>query len=292
MLTIAHVLNFTLMIGIPLALGVWMTRRFRMSWGLFGWGALTFLVSQLLHIPFNQFLLGPRIVELGFPETASGLLVGSLLLGLSAGVFEESARYIFLRRWADDVRSWRSGLLYGAGHGGAEAIIFGALALFSFVQAVALKGADLTQVLGADRAVLAQEQLEVYWSMAPGLAMLGAVERLFALLVQMSAALMVVVAVVRNERRWLAAAILWHTVVDALAVYVMQRLGVYAAEAAVFVLALLALGFIYWVQRVGLLPEQNTKTGRPHAPCPGPSRLQNRAEQNRIGEDLDQSRYV
>jgi uncharacterized membrane protein YhfC len=292
MLTFAHILNFTLMIGIPLALGLGMTRRFRMSWGLIGWGALTFLVSQLLHIPFNQFLLVPRIVELGFPETASGLLVGSFLLGLSAGVFEESARYIFLRRWAVDARSWRSGLLYGAGHGGAEAIIFGALALFSFVQAVALKGADLTRVLGAEQAVLAQEQLDVYWSMAPGLALLGAVERLFALLVQMSAALMVVVAVVRNERRWLAAAILWHTVVDALAVYLMQRLGVYAAEAAVFVLALLALGFIYWVRRVGLLPEHDTKVGKPEVPHPGPSHLQNQAEQNRISEDFDKSRYV
>jgi uncharacterized membrane protein YhfC len=292
MLTIAHILNFIFMIGLPLALGVWMTRRFRLSWGLFGWGALTFLTSQVLHIPFNQFLLVPWIGKLGFPETAFGLLIGSILVGLSAGVFEESARYIFLRRWASAARSWRTGLLYGVGHGGVEAIIFGALALVGFVQAVALKGTDLTQVLGVDQAVLAQEQLEVYWSMAPGSALLGAVERLFALLVQMSAALMVVAAVVREERRWLAVAILWHTFVDAAAVYIMQRFNVYAAEAAVLGMAILALGYIFWVRRVGLLPEQNTKTGKPQESRSGSSRLRNRAEVDRISEDLDQSRYV
>ncbi|MGD8633137.1 MAG: YhfC family glutamic-type intramembrane protease [Anaerolineales bacterium] len=292
MLTVAHVLNFTVMIALPLALGIWMKKRFGLSWALFGWGALTFIASQVLHVPFNQIVLVPWIVRLGFPESGSGLVIGSLLVGLSAGVFEELARYVVLRRWAGGARSWRSGLFYGVGHGGAEAIIFGGLALFAFVQAVALRDADLVALLGAQQAALAQEQLGVYWSMSPGLALLGAVERFFALLVQMSAALMVVAAVARKERRWLVAAILWHTVVDAAAVYIMQRLGVYAAEAAVFIMALLALGFIFWARRDGLLPVGDVGGDAPERLRPGSSRIRNQGETDEINEQLDQSRYV
>ena len=292
MQTFAHVLNFVLMIGLPLMLGVWMTRRFRLSWGLFGWGALTFIASQVLHIPFNQFLLVPWIVQLGFPEDATGLLIGSVLVGLSAGLFEEVARYIVLRRWARAARSWASGLLYGAGHGGAEAIIFGGLALFAFVRAFALRDADLAQVLGADQVALAREQLEVYWSMSPWLALLGAVERVFALLVQMSAALMVVAAVVKQDRRWLVVAILWHTVVDAVAVYIMQRYDVYMAEVAVFLMALLALGFIYWARRSDLLPIGKREVQGPERLRPGSSRPRNRGVVDENSDHLDQSRYV
>jgi uncharacterized membrane protein YhfC len=291
MLTTAHILNFTLMIAIPLLLGIWLTKRFKLSWGLFGWGALTFIGSQVLHVPFNQLLLVPWIVGLGFPDRAAGLLIGSMLVGLSAGVFEELARYIVLRRWANGARSWRSGLLYGAGHGGAEAIIFGGLALFAFIQAVALRDADLAQLLGADQVALAQEQLEVYWSMSPWLAILGAAERVFALLVQMSAALMVVVAIIRDDRRWLAAAILWHAAVDAVAVYIMQRIDVYAAEAAVFVMALMALVFIYWVPRIGLLPIEVLNIDESEKLRPGSTRVKNRSAGDRIGENVDQSRY-
>lgn len=291
MLTMAHVLNFTLMIGIPLVLGVWMTRRFGLSWGLFGWGALTFIGSQVLHIPFNQFLLVPWIVDLGFPEDGTGLLIGSLLVGLSAGVFEELARYIVLRRWARGARSWRSGLLYGAGHGGAEAIIFGGLALFAFIQAVALRNADLAQVFGADQVALAEQQLEAYWSMSPWMAMLGAVERVSALLVQMSLALMVVLSVARDDRRWLAAAILWHSAVNAVAVYTVQRVNVYAAEAAVFGMAVIAVAFIYGVRRSDLVPVELPEEPDSGTLRPGSTRIQNHGKEARIEEQLDRSRY-
>ncbi len=246
----------------------------------------------MLHIPFNQFLLGPRIVEWGFLEGGSGLVIGALLLGLSAGLFEELARYIVLRRWAQSARSWHSGLFYGAGHGGAEAIVLGGLALFAFFQAVSLRNADLAQVLEADRVALAQQQLEAYWSVSPWVALLGAIERVFALLVQMSAALMVVAAVARRERRWLALAIFWHTLVDAVAVYIMQRFSVYAAEAAVLVMALLAVIFIYWARSSGLLPIHMAGRYEPERLRSGSNRIPNQGDVNRISEDLDQSRYV
>ena len=52
--TVFPVLNSLLMIGLGLGLGILLARRFGLSWGLYGVGALTFIGSQVLHIPFNR----------------------------------------------------------------------------------------------------------------------------------------------------------------------------------------------------------------------------------------------
>ena len=75
-------LNFLLMIGLPIALGVVLARRLKQRWGLFGVGAVTFVLSQVGHIPFNA--LAFRGAQAWPPA------VVALALGLSAGVFEES----------------------------------------------------------------------------------------------------------------------------------------------------------------------------------------------------------
>lgn len=292
MLTLAHALNPLLMIALPILLGVGLTRRYRLDWSLFGWGALTFLVSQVMHIPFNQLLLEPVLVDVGFPIKPVGLAVGALLLGLSAGLFEEFARYLFLRRWVRAARTWQTGLLYGAGHGGFEAVLLGALAMYAFIQAVALRDADLTLVLEPAQIAMAHAQLEAYWTMQPGVALLGALERIFALLIQMSASLMVVLSVVRSRWIWLAAAILWHAAVDGFAVYLLQRFDVYTAEVSVFVMALLAVAFMVLARKSGWLPEVR---GEPDVDQPG------RSGSSRVGvdtdeangrRDLEDSRYV
>jgi uncharacterized membrane protein YhfC len=55
------------------------------------------------------------------------LLIIAGFLGLSAGFFEESARYVVYRWWARDARTWSQGLMLGAGHGGIESILLGFL---------------------------------------------------------------------------------------------------------------------------------------------------------------------
>ena len=64
-------------------------------------------------------------------------IIYAVFLGLSAGVFEETARYLTYRFWAKDARSWSRGLMLGAGHGGSEAILVGALAAVNFVALLA-----------------------------------------------------------------------------------------------------------------------------------------------------------
>ena len=53
MILVLLALNFLLMILLPLLLGRWIARRRGASWGLFGVGALAFVLSQVAHLPFN-----------------------------------------------------------------------------------------------------------------------------------------------------------------------------------------------------------------------------------------------
>jgi len=201
---IVRVANSFLMIAIPLALGVILVRWLKVEWKYFGMGAIVFVASQVLHIPFNLWLLSPGIERLGFAtaQTGMGLVIVAVLYGLSAGVFEELARYFAYRYWVKDARNWSAGLMFGAGHGGIEAILLGALATYGLIQALLYMNADLTTIVPADQVELAAAQLEAYWSLPWYLAIMGAVERVGAICIHLSASILVLQVFSRRNHLW------------------------------------------------------------------------------------------
>ena len=115
-----RLLNGLLMIAMPIALGIYLARRTGQRWKLYLVGAVLFVASQVQHIPFNLVVLNPILEQLGFGDGSfnASLVVGALLLGLFAGLFEEITRWLGLRYWIKEARSWSSSLMYGAGWGG------------------------------------------------------------------------------------------------------------------------------------------------------------------------------
>jgi uncharacterized membrane protein YhfC len=218
-------LSALLIIALPLALGAFLIRRWHLGWGLAFVGAVTFLLSQVAHIPFNGQLLNPLLARLGFGTGAGAPAVGPLavaavLLGLSAGVFEEGARFLIYRFWIRRARTYREGVLFGLGHGGAEAIAIGVLAILQHAQAYALRGQDLSTVVPADQVAAAEAALAQYWATPAPIFLLGAVERASALAVQITLAVLVLQAFTRRGGAlWLLGAVLWHAAVDAAAVF-------------------------------------------------------------------------
>ncbi|MEJ2513403.1 MAG: hypothetical protein P8Y72_17630, partial [Anaerolineales bacterium] len=61
--TILPALSSFMMIALGLVVGFYLKQRFSLSWSLFGAGALTFIASQVLHIPFNLYLLNPFLAR-------------------------------------------------------------------------------------------------------------------------------------------------------------------------------------------------------------------------------------
>ncbi len=237
-------------------LGVVITRRFNLNWRLYWVGALTFVGSQVFHIPFNSIVLQPLIDNgtlLFFPGGIGRTILLAFWFGLSAGLFEELARYLVYARFLPDDRSWKKGVLFGAGHGGIEAIIIGFLILITYFQIRALTGQDLTAVSpgsNASQAVQIQQQINYYWSIPWPLSLLGFVERLFTVPLHIANAVLVLQVFRRNQLRWLWAAVGWHTAVNMLALIFSEQLksnpyGSYLTEGVIGLTALVSLAIIF-----------------------------------------------
>jgi len=287
--TIAHPLNAILMIAIPIGLGMYLGHRWQLSWRLWWIGAATFVFSQVGHIPFNAglTLLFSRGI-LPAPPANWNPLFNAVVLGLSAGLWEEGFRYGIYRWWAKDARTWRRGIWLGAGHGGVEAILLGAIVLVNFFYYLAIRNADLSGIVPVDQLALAQRQVAAYWSAPWYTILLGALERALTQPIQIAFSVLVLQVFVRRQAFWLFLAIGWHALVDAAAVYVAQRSNATAAEIVIAAASLLSLVLIFLLRR----PEP-----QPEAEMPAPPRPILPGEGGKINdtietpERLDQTRY-
>lgn len=246
-LYITHPLNGLLMIAASSAIGYFLTRKLKLSWDLWWVGGFTFILSQIAHIPFNLIFLNPLIKKTtnSLSSETMALVITAVMLGISAGIFEESARYLVYRWWQKDVRSWSKAVLYGAGHGGIEAILLGFLVLLTFFQIMALGTSDLSSLFPEEKLVLVKHQLDAYWSVPWQLSLLGAVERTFTIPFHISAAVLVVQTFKRQQIHWLFLAIGWHTILNAVVFSSASLWGIYVAEGLLGILAIISLAIIY-----------------------------------------------
>lgn len=236
-------LNFLLMILMPILLGRWIAARRQVRWGLFGIGAVAFVLSQVGHLPFNWLILQ----QLHW-FSPTNLPLYALFLGVSAGTFEGFARYVAFRFWATDARSWGQGLMVGAGHGGIEAILLGALGLINFVVLLGLKNGQFQGIMAsipAEQLPLLDQQIEALFGVPAWMALFGALERVFALLLHLAASLLVMQVFVRGQLRWLLAGIGWHALIDGTLVYAVVRLGPVWAEVVLGGMSLISLAIIF-----------------------------------------------
>jgi uncharacterized membrane protein YhfC len=232
-------IQYPLMILLPLALGWWVWRRYGIGWRVFAIGAVTFVLSQVVHLPLNYalgLLGGGRGVALWpLPWVA-------LMAGLTSGVCEEGARWLVLRYWLRDTRGWAGALQFGAGHGGVEAIITGLLAALGMVSALAmsLSGQSIPE-------------LAAYWQIPWYEFILAGLERAFALGAHIGMAMLVMRAVMTRRVVWLLAAIAAHCAMNFWAVWGMAQVGVVGVEAGLALIALAALALVVVWRRKGTL---------------------------------------
>jgi uncharacterized membrane protein YhfC len=244
-LYITYFLNSFLMLAMPLGLAIYLTRAWKLSWRFWLVGAATFILSQVGHIPFNYgagLLINPT--ALTWPKTAQTIF-SAVFLGLSASLFEEPARYAMFRWWLKDARSWRKGVLAGAGHGGAEAIIVGVLGFLTYINLVALHNPAVMATVPVAQAAAVQAQLNAAWSVPWYASLLGALERFLIIPVQITFSVIVLQTFIRKQGFWLWLAVLYHAIIDVMVVLAMPALGVYWTEAIVAGFCLLSLFFLF-----------------------------------------------
>lgn len=216
-----HALAYGFSIGLtiimPLVFAVILRRRFRVSWFLFGVGSLTFIGSQVVHLPLNNLLTKMGVLPSSTPQGWS-ILSMAIILGLTAGICEELARtlgYYLLK----SSRKFADGVMLGLGHGGVEAmILIGILTAGTIGQLFALRGTDLSTLgVSSEQLTYLTGQMELLNRSALN-AFLPLVERLIAMTLHVVMSMMVLYAFQTRKSRWVVAAILYHAIVDAVAV--------------------------------------------------------------------------
>ncbi len=132
-LYVTYPLAGLLILFIAIKPGQVLIRKYKVAWVVFAIGAVTFIMSQLVHIPLLGWLT--RMFQEGrlpTPPEEWHLVFNAVVLGLAAGLSEETMRYLVYRYWIKDVRNWSQALVFGAGHGGIEAIWVGFIVILGY----------------------------------------------------------------------------------------------------------------------------------------------------------------
>jgi uncharacterized membrane protein YhfC len=245
MLGALWLLNVILMITMPLALGWLIKKRLAVSWRLFFIGAATFILVQIAHIPFNYVAFSMAADWLGGLSDSARLWAIAIFAGLSAGVFEEGGRYIVYRNWARDARTWSKGVMLGAGHGGAEAIIFGLLAGINVLFFLGYRAGYFSALVPTGEEAQLRDVIDALFAVPWYRALFGAFERLSAMSIQIALSLLVLQVFTRGNILWLFVAIGWHALIDALAVYSLATLGAEITELIVGLFAIIAILIVF-----------------------------------------------
>jgi len=200
-------------VGLPVAIFLIWRKKYNlkiipMLFGIIAFVMFALVFEQILH----SFVLRPN------PDGSIGLLTENPALFIlyaifAAGVFEETARFIsfhILKRRFDGIGT---GLSYGIGHGGIEAILIAGLAMVSNILMSVTINSGNAAILGNDPAVFAQ--INTMINTSPALFLASGFERIIAVSVHISLSMLVWCSVKVKGKLWLyPAAILLHAVVN------------------------------------------------------------------------------
>ncbi|MEM5775869.1 MAG: YhfC family glutamic-type intramembrane protease, partial [Anaerolineaceae bacterium] len=221
--------------------------------------------SQVVHLPLNNWLADLGILPGTQAEMRSRVIAAALILGASAGVCEELARaagYALLKKWRKDEHA----VMLGLGHGGIESMVFGGVQTAAMVSSLwSLRAVDLTTLnLTPDQLSALQTQLNLFTGSAWA-GFLPLLERLWAIAIHVLLSVMVARGFQKKNPLYVAGAIVYHMLADAVAVYGMYAWNNIPLTYAVL-LVLLIPGAV-WVFRTVRLPaeiqpEQRTGFGR------------------------------
>jgi ABC-2 type transport system permease protein len=217
--------SILLMILLPVLLAAGLRRLAQPAWILFGVGCLTFTLSQVVHLPLNNWLASVGLLP-GKIFSGQPLWQTALILGLTAGLCEElmrAAGYAGIRRFKSDWMRLPDALMLGLGHGGIESMAFGGVLTAASIGALLpLIGVDLNTLgLKPDQVDALRQQLAVITA-TPWVGLLPLVERIIAISAHGIFSLMVWKAFSGSRPlRWLylPLAVFYHAAVDFSAVY-------------------------------------------------------------------------
>lgn len=237
----AMAVSLAVCVGLPVGLCIYMKKAGKASLKSFFLGCGCFVVfalilEQLLHLVV-------RAVSGTF--FSEHLIAYAVYGGLAAGLFEETGRYVVMRFFMKGRLSKQEAVMYGAGHGGIEAILLGGMACFSnLITSVMINSGSLEKLLPAGdpnvHAVISQLTGLPAWQF-----LLAGMERCSAVILHIVLSYLVYVGVKNQKIQFYILAVMVHFLVDAGVVLAANYVPVLALELGLMAAVLVMAAFVY-----------------------------------------------
>lgn len=235
-------------IGMPLFLMILVKKKLgaKMSAAWCGMG-----VFVLFALILEQMLHSIMLTAAGDVLNAN-IWLYALYGGLAAALFEETGRTVAMKFWMKKTLSKENAVMYGVGHGGAEAIlIVGVTCINNLLTSFMINSGQMEQTLTATQdgpgKELALESLSVLWTTPGYQFFLAGVERISAIVLQICLSYLIYRAVKLGKRQFYFIAFVIHFLVDVLTILLSNLVSVVLLEVVLFaVVVMLAI----WVKRM------------------------------------------
>lgn len=174
-------------------------------------------------------------------QLAGEALTGSVILyavygGLMAALFEETGRYIAMRFLVKPM-DFSNAFMYGAGHGGVEAMLLcGVASISNIAGAVMINSGTMSAQLAsldAKKAADTAAALSALWTTPSLTFFAGGVERIIAVVLHLSLSILVFQSIRKKSQKDLLNAYLFHFVIDSLSVLLSAVASVWMVELVV-----------------------------------------------------------
>lgn len=244
LLIVMYVVAIIVEIGLPLTLAFIVTRKGKISWLIILTGVLTFIGSQVVHIPVLQIpaLLQKIGLNIALPA-AWPTWAYALYLGVLAGLCEETARLIGFKIIKKKTQGINSAFALGIGHGGVESVIVGFVVAASLTASLIYTANPNIGGASADSAAMIKAQMESFWTTAWHLPLAGAVERITAVTCHLFMTLLVWKTVSEGKAWGYWAAVLYHALLDGASV-VLSKAGLTAWQLEASLLPFFAFSLV------------------------------------------------
>lgn len=207
-------MSFSLLVSLLLTLGLFLFLRMRLGLKviptLVGTAAF-FIFVFVLESALHSIVL--KRAPDGSVEMMKQPFMFVLYAALAAGVFEETARFLSFHLLKRKYNGFSTAISYGIGHGGIEVLLLVTLSMVSNIFISVTVNAGMAESLGSTPEIL--NAVNTLIETAPGLFFVSGVERIPAVVVQISLSVLVWHSVNTKGRVWLyPAAIGLHALVD------------------------------------------------------------------------------
>lgn len=230
------VVSLIISIAVPIGLCVFLRWKKRAALSSFLTGCATFVLfamtlEQMLHAVVFQ-LAGETLMN--------NVVIYALYGGLAAALFEETGRFLAMKHFMKNQLDRKNALMYGAGHGGAEAIILvGMTYINNLATAVMINNGQIHGMLESvpeEQQEMLVQSMSVLWTTPGYQFFLSGAERVLAIILQISLSVFVYKAVKYGQKKLLMLAMGMHFITDFVAVLATNYISILAVEGLMLVM--------------------------------------------------------